>query len=91
MFLNNLTDKEMYIKNSSQDLIKQHEQIENNCKIRDNFDNLPKDLFKYFSTNSDKEKMSLRFKYYQPWVHKSEMVIQLKVPDYLIFILIYFL
>ena len=61
----NLTDKEMYIKNSSQDLIKQHEQIENNCKIRDNFDNLPKDLLNYFSTNSDK-KMSLRFKYYQP-------------------------
>ena len=55
----------MYIKNSSQDLIKQHEQIENNCKIRDNFDNLPKDLLNYFSTNSDK-KMSLRFKYYQP-------------------------
>ena len=59
MFLNNLTDKEMYIKNSSQDLIKQHEQIENKYKIRDNFDDLPKDLFKYFSTNSDKEKVSL--------------------------------
>ena len=67
----NLTDKEMYIKNSSQDLIKQHEQIENKYKIRDNFDDLPKDLLKYFSTNSDKEKMSLRFKYYQPFIDNN--------------------
>ena len=67
----NLTDKEMYIKNSSQDLIKQHGQIENNYKIRDNFDDLPKDLLKYFSTNSDKEKMSLRFKHYQPFIDNN--------------------
>ncbi len=67
----NLTDKEMYIKNSSQDLIKQHEQIENTYKIRDNFDDLPKDLLKYYSTNSDKEKMGLRFKHYQPFIDNN--------------------